>query len=88
MYVPPNSYDGGGTHSRGAVRLTYFVRITGFLTAVLQNYARQHKISIDALHFSFHVTPNPKVDQEGQLSDMTMRLDVTDLGFQVLPSPH
>ena len=59
------------------------VSITGFLTAVLQNHARQNTISIDSLNFEFKVKPNPAIDKESQLQDTKLQLRVTELGFQV-----
>ena len=40
--------------------------ISGFLTGVLQNYARKHKVPVDALTFQFDVQTRFPGDREVQ----------------------
>ncbi|XP_067943512.1 dynein axonemal heavy chain 6-like [Watersipora subatra] len=76
-----NSYLYRSEHPRSYWISSFFFP-QGFLTAVLQNHARQKTISIDTLNFEFTVRPNPSIDQEVQLHDTKLSLKVTELGFQ------
>lgn len=54
----------------------------GFLTAVLQNHARKHGVSVDSLKFDFKVIPG-RDDSEEYLSDVKGLIDVREVAFKV-----
>uniref|UniRef100_H2YVQ6 AAA+ ATPase domain-containing protein n=1 Tax=Ciona savignyi TaxID=51511 RepID=H2YVQ6_CIOSA len=56
----------------------------GFLTAVLQNYARKHKIPVDSLTFNFHVQD---VKDNEDLIDINKKLQVRDFAFRTTETP-
>jgi len=49
----------------------------------MQNFARQHSISIDTLSFDFLVQPNSQIDSEAQLEDVKLQMDIKKIAFQV-----
>nr|XP_039247972.1 dynein heavy chain 6, axonemal-like [Styela clava] len=60
--------------------LSAFFFPQGFLTGVLQNYARKYLISVDSLAFQFHVFD---VGQDDDIIDAKKKLQVLDLAFGI-----
>ncbi|XP_078503488.1 dynein axonemal heavy chain 14 [Lissotriton helveticus] len=69
----------------GSFWLSGFFFPQGFLTAVLQNYARAKGISVDSLGFLHHVQPvNTNVEQ---ILDVKKKHNVTEMAFKGSSSP-